>query len=70
MGRRPGTELLVADSGSLHPAQAEIRRNAGRLANDLDAAALRRALAAAERSRIAEYRAEEEARIQRTMTSS
>jgi predicted dinucleotide-binding enzyme len=30
---------------------------------DLDAAALRRALAAADRSRIAEYRAEEEARI-------
>jgi 8-hydroxy-5-deazaflavin:NADPH oxidoreductase len=32
---------------------------------DLDAAALRRALAAADRSRIAEYRAEEEARIRR-----
>ena len=32
---------------------------------DLEAAALRRALAAAERSRIAEYRAEQEARIRR-----
>src|SRR6267142_7149473 len=34
---------------------------------DLDAAALRRALAEADRSRIAEYRAEEEARIRRHM---
>src|SRR3989440_10435975 len=33
--------------------------------HDLEAAALRRALAAAERSRIAEYRAEQEARIRR-----
>jgi hypothetical protein len=32
---------------------------------DLDAARLRRALAEADRSRIAEYRAEEEARIRR-----
>src|SRR6266850_5575296 len=34
---------------------------------DLEAAALRRALADADRSRIAEYRAEEEARIRRRM---
>lgn len=36
---------------------------------DLDAAALRRALAQAERSRIAEYRAEEEARIRRSIAA-
>jgi len=35
---------------------------------DLDAAALRRALAEADRSRIAEYRAEQEARIRRSIT--
>ena len=34
---------------------------------DLDAAALRRALAEADRSRVAEYRAEEEARIRRSL---
>ena len=34
---------------------------------DLDAAALRRALAEAEHSRIAEYRAREEARIRQSM---
>jgi predicted dinucleotide-binding enzyme len=36
---------------------------------DLEAAALRRALAEADRSRIAEYRAEQEARIRRHMTA-
>jgi len=36
---------------------------------DLDAAALRRALAEADRSRIAEYRAEQEARIRRLMAA-
>jgi predicted dinucleotide-binding enzyme len=36
---------------------------------DLETAALRRALAEADRSRVAEYRAEEEARIRRSMTS-
>jgi predicted dinucleotide-binding enzyme len=36
---------------------------------DLDAAALRRALAAADRSRIAEYRAAEEARIKQAFTA-
>jgi predicted dinucleotide-binding enzyme len=36
---------------------------------DLEAAVLRHALAEADRSRIAEYRAEEEARIRRSMTS-
>jgi 8-hydroxy-5-deazaflavin:NADPH oxidoreductase len=36
---------------------------------DLEAAALRRALAEADRSRIAEYRAEEEARIRRYMAA-
>src|SRR6476661_2481607 len=36
---------------------------------DLEAAALRRALTEADRSRIAEYRAEQEARIRRSMTS-
>jgi predicted dinucleotide-binding enzyme len=36
---------------------------------DLDAAALRRALAEADRSRIAEYRAEEEARIRRDIAA-
>ena len=36
---------------------------------DLEAAALRRALAEADRSRIAEYRAEEEARIRRKSSS-
>ena len=34
---------------------------------DLEAAALRRALAEADRSRIAEYRAEQEARIRRSL---
>jgi predicted dinucleotide-binding enzyme len=37
---------------------------------DLDAAALRRALAEADRSRVAEYRAEEEARIRRSLRKS
>src|SRR5712672_1237628 len=36
---------------------------------DLDAAALRRALAEAERSRIAEYRAEQEARIRKSIAA-
>jgi predicted dinucleotide-binding enzyme len=36
---------------------------------DLDAAALRRALAEADRSRVAEYRAEEEARISRSLAA-
>jgi len=36
---------------------------------DLDAAALRRALAKADRSRIAEYRAEQEARIRRSLAA-
>jgi predicted dinucleotide-binding enzyme len=36
---------------------------------DLEAAALRRALAEADRSRIAEYRAEQEARIRRSLLS-
>ena len=36
---------------------------------DLDAAALRRALAEADRSRVAEYRAEEEARIRRSFAA-
>jgi predicted dinucleotide-binding enzyme len=36
---------------------------------DLDAAAMRRALARAERSRVAEYRADEEARIRRSIES-
>jgi predicted dinucleotide-binding enzyme len=36
---------------------------------DLETAALRRALAEADRSRVAEYRAEEEARIRRSMTA-
>jgi len=36
---------------------------------DLDAAALRRALAAADRKRVAEYRAEQEARIRRQMAA-
>jgi predicted dinucleotide-binding enzyme len=36
---------------------------------DLDAAALRRALAETDRSRVAEYRAEEEARIRKTMAA-
>ena len=36
---------------------------------DLEAAALRRALAEADRSRIAEYRAEEEARIRRAIAT-
>jgi predicted dinucleotide-binding enzyme len=36
---------------------------------DLETAALRRALAEADRSRVVEYRAEEEARIRRSMTS-
>jgi hypothetical protein len=36
---------------------------------DLDAAALRRALAEADRSRIADYRAEQEARIRRRIAA-
>jgi len=47
------------------------RQQPGTLAycQDLEAAALRRALTEADRSRIAEYRAEQEARIRRSMTS-
>jgi len=59
LGFDPVDGGLLADSWRQQPGTPAYCR-------DLDAAALRRALAGADRSRVAEYRAEQEARIRRS----